>query len=412
MKKLLLLLSFGTSIFSFAQFKVYTVDVSANDIVYDKLSNKIYASLPSSNGTNGNSIGIVNLDTYKLENTVYMGSEPTVLAISDDGKYVYSGFDGASIVRRFDIVNKKADLQFSLGADSFLGSYYTEDLEVMPGKSNTIAVSRYTKTSSPRHGGVAIYDDNVMRSTVTDGHTGANRIEFMNSNSIIGYNNETTEFGIRRLSVNNAGASTVATAGNVLTGFNLDFSYSNNRMYAYDGKVVDLTTQPFVIGQYQNVNGPVVYDATTNKACFASYDGNGNISFKRFNSDTFLITDNLPISQSFGRAGTIITCGTGCYAFNTSDNKIVIIKDQNLEISNQTLQAEVQIYPNPTSDYATIKSESKIEKAELFDLQGRLIYFSTDNIQKIDLRKYPIGNYILKLHDSKGNITTKKILKK
>lgn len=412
MKKFLSFLFISTSICSFSQLNVYTVDVTANDIVYDKVSNKIYASISSANGSNGNSIGIVNLETFQLEKTVFMGSEPTVLAISDDGKYIYAGFDGASIVRRFDVPNQKADLQFSLGADSFLGSFYVEDIEVMPGKANTIAVSRRYKSVTPRHGGVAIYDDNVMRPTTTPGHSGSNVIEFTSANSLIGYNNESTEYGIRRLSVNNGGVSNVSLSGNVLSGFNLNFSYFNNKMYSYDGKVVDVTTQPFVIGQFPNVIGPVVYDENTDQACFASYDWNGNISFKRFNAETFLLADNLPISQAFGYTGSIINCGKGCYAFNTSDNKIVIIKDAKLSTSqNYINNSSVEIYPNPTTDFVYIKSDNILSKVEIYDISGKLIHQSSITT-KIDIRNFSKGNYILKLIDNKGNVTTKQILKK
>ena len=76
-----------------------------------------------------------------------------------------------------------------------------------------------------RHEGVVIYDNNVMRPTTTPDHTGSNRIEFTSPNSLIGYNNETTEFGIRRLSVNNSGVSNVSVTQNVLSNFYLDFIY-------------------------------------------------------------------------------------------------------------------------------------------------------------------------------------------
>ena len=92
MKKNYSILILLIPIFSLAQFNVNIVNVITNDLVYDSNTDRIYVSIPSLNGSNGNSIGIINPDTNILENTVFIGSEPTVLAISNDGQYIYSGF--------------------------------------------------------------------------------------------------------------------------------------------------------------------------------------------------------------------------------------------------------------------------------------------------------------------------------
>ena len=396
----------------FAQLQVNTLNLTTNDLVYDSVTNKIYASIPSANGSNGNSIGVINPNTYLLENTIFIGSEPTILAISDNGQYIYSGFSGSSTVRRFDVASQTAGLQFSLGSDSSTGSYYAEDIEVMPSQPTTIAISRKNNGFSPRHEGVVIYDNNVMRPTTTPDHTGSNRIEFTSQNSLIGYNNETTEFGIRRLSVNSSGVSNVSVTQNVLSNFYLDFIYKDNYMYSFDGKVVDVTTAPFVIGQFSNATGPVVYDSYYNRVCFASYDFSGNITFKRFNPNTFLLYDSLPISQAFGSVKNIITCGNGCYAFNTTDNKVIIIKDSTLGLSESEEKNNISIYPNPTTDYLYIKSDLDIKDIQISDLNGRIINNLEFQDNKMNLASLQTGIYFAKISDINGKILTKKIVKK
>jgi len=412
MKRILSLLILGTSSMAFAQLQVNTLNLTTNDLVYDSVTNKIYVSIPSANGSNGNSIGVINPNTYLLENTIFIGSEPTILAISDNGQYIYSGFSGSSTVRRFDVASQTAGLQFSLGSDSSTGSYYAEDIEVMPSQPTTIAISRKNNGFSPRHEGVVIYDNNVMRPTTTPDHTGSNRIEFTSQNSLIGYNNETTEFGIRRLSVNSSGVSNVSVTQNVLSNFYLDFIYKDNYMYSFDGKVVDITTAPFVIGQFSNATGPVVYDSYYNRVCFASYDFSGNITFKRFNPNTFLLYDSLPISQAFGSVKNIITCGNGCYAFNTTDNKVIIIKDSTLGLSESEEKNNISIYPNPTTDYLFIKSDLDIKDIQISDLNGRIINNLEFLDNKMNLTSLQTGIYFAKISDINGKILTKKIIKK
>ncbi|MCE3074382.1 T9SS type A sorting domain-containing protein [Chryseobacterium gwangjuense] len=412
MKKNLSALFFGISVAAFAQLQVFTLDITANDLVYDSNTNKIYASIPSANGANGNSIGIINPNTITLENTVFMGSEPTFLAISDNGQYIYSGFSGASIVRRFDVGTQTAGLQFTLGADPSNGPFYVEDIEVMPGQPGTIAVSRRNVGFSPRHEGVGIYDNGVMRAITTPDHTGSNKIEFTGPNALIGYNNESTEFGIRRLSINSSGVTNLGVTQSVLNNFYLDFIYHDNRMYSIDGKVVDATAAPFVIGQFSNVYGPAAFDTYYNKVAYASYDSSGNITFKRFNPNTFLLTDSLPISQAFGTVKSLITCGNGCYAFSSTGNKVVIIKDATLAVSEAVSKPKLTIYPNPTSDFINIKSDIEIKEAVVYELSGKSVSRSTNQNNRIDIKHVPSGVYILKIIDAKGNISTEKIIKK
>lgn len=411
MKQKYLFLFIILPVFAFSQFDVNTIDITTNDLVYDSTTDRIYVSIPSSNGSNGNSIGVINPNTYLLENTVFIGSEPSVLAISEDGKFLYAGFNGASLVRRFEISSQTSGLQFSLGSDSSTGSFYAEDIEVMPGQAKTIAVSRKNNGFTPRHEGVAIYDDGVMRSTTTPDHTGSNKIEFTSQNSIIGYNNETSEFGIRRKSVNSTGINVEEVTQNVISGFGENFSYYNNRMYATDGTVVDTENELFVIGTFSNVNGPSIYDTNAGKVCYGSYDYSGNISFKRFNPHTFLLEDNLPIAVASGDVNSIITCGPGCYAFNSSNNKVVIIKDQNLSLT-RTDKNQLSIYPNPTTDYINIKSDQDITQVMVYDLNGRLVSEFNDKSQRLYLGGLSPGIYIIKMIDKNGRLSNRKIFKK
>lgn len=410
MKKTLLFVTIGASMVLNAQLNVQTLQLTTNDLVFDQVTQKIYASIPSANGSNGNSIGIINPRINTLEKTVFIGSEPTVLAISDNGQYIYSGFSASSTIRRFDVATQTPGLQFTLGFDSSTGPNYAEDIEVMPGQPGTIAVSRKNNGFSPRHEGVAIYDNGVMRPTTTPDHTGSNKIEFMNSTSLIGYNNESTEFGLRKMAINNAGVAVVSVTQNAFSGFYLDFFYKDNLVYGFNGTVVDVTGAPFVSGQFSNVNGPGVFDSSSSSVAFASFDYSGNIIFKRFNPETFLLRDSLPISQASGQVKSMITCGSGCYAFNTTDNKVVIIQDALLGVSEANAK-NISFFPNPTVDFITVKNDINISEIIIYDLSGRMMMKVT-NAKKINLSNLKAGVYIAKITDVNGNVFSEKIIKK
>src|SRR5689334_2982925 len=77
------------------------ISLATNDLVYNKADQMLYASVPSSVGSGGNSITPINPVTGAIGNSVFIGSEPNKLALSDDGKTLYTSLNGASAIRRF-----------------------------------------------------------------------------------------------------------------------------------------------------------------------------------------------------------------------------------------------------------------------------------------------------------------------
>ena len=76
-----------------------------NDAVYDSTRHKIYASVPSSVGINGNSIAEMDPDTASVDRFIPVGSEPTDIEITSDGHGLLVGFDGQNAVAEVDLVS-------------------------------------------------------------------------------------------------------------------------------------------------------------------------------------------------------------------------------------------------------------------------------------------------------------------
>jgi hypothetical protein len=222
------------------------LSLATNDIIYDPNTKLIYASTPGSPGT------IVPIDpvTRIVGTPIPVGNEPKKLALSDNGQYLYVSLDEEGAVQRVDLLSKTAGHKFSLGSDSN-GMFYVEDLEVLPGNPNAVAISRQYKSVSPRHAGVAIYDNGVQRPNTTPGHTGSNVIEFSHSASTLyGLNNETTEFGFRRMAVDASGVTIVdvftSLPGDLTFWFVVDMKFDGGRVYTTSGGVVDPVARAIV----------------------------------------------------------------------------------------------------------------------------------------------------------------------
>lgn len=79
------------------------------------------------------------------------------------------------------------------------------------------------------------------------------------------------------------------------------------------------------------------------------------------------------------------------------------------DISNPS-KSLVTIYPNPATNFVSVKSESKINNIKIFDISGKSINVKLDG-DKIDVRNLPAGAYLINI-ETKDGISTEKFIKK
>ena len=421
MKQILLAILLSFCSLMQAQFVVSSLKIATNDVIYNPFTGKIYVTIPSSNGSNGNSIGIINPSTMVLEKTIFIGSEPTIMDISDNGQYIYVGFTGSATVRRFNVNSQTAEIQFPLGSDSFSGPFYAYDISVMPGNPNTIAVSRIVNGSTGFYG-VAIYDSGVPRATTTISTYPNNDsyvLHFLNSTTMWGFNNHSTGFDFNKLTVDPNGVKEVFNVGSIVNSFSVnDFVYDNTKTKAiFDyGSVVDLSnSSPFTIGTFTGASGRVAYDNVKDLACYAtnsdSYSANSTITFKRYNLNTFLLYDSQVVSGYTGQVKHITACGGGRYLFNTSDY-VILLKDPTAGIDNISgITKTIEIYPNPVKDKFSIRNDIQIKKLQIMDLSGKIVADHTNPEKTISVSEIARGTYIVKCYDSENQFYISKLVK-
>ena len=294
-----------------------TVALASNDIAYDRTRGTIWASVPGSDPQRGNTVTPIDPTTGVIGTSISVGSEPGPLAISDDGAYLYVGLSGAPLVVRVNLATGARDLDIDMGTGGF-GDLRAEDLVVLPGLPRTLAVSRRNTCCSPRHEGVAIYDDGTRRSLTTQGHTGSNRITRLTSAArLFGYNNETTEFGVRTIAVTPAGLVEETVRGGVIGGFSQDIEYDGGLIYATNGALIDPETIS-LLGTFPT-GGLVEPDV-----------GNGRVHFfagttlrtYHYRSFAFIGLSDIPAASG---SGTLIRWGNDGLAFRTA-SQIVLVR--------------------------------------------------------------------------------------
>jgi hypothetical protein len=301
------------------------ISLAANDLVYDPLRQRIYASVPSSAGVIGNSLTQIDPVTGTIGASVFIGSEPGRLEISDNSQYIYASLDGAAAVRRFDLASQTPGLQFALGSDPSLGPYSVDDFAVVPGQPDSVAIARKYLSVSPRHAGVAIYDNGVPRPTTTATHTGSNVIEFSASDATLyGYNIETSESGFRTMAVGASGVSVVSTTSKLVSG--VDIRYDSGLIYSTAGRVID-PAMATIMGSFSELDWDslVAPDASAGRVYFLTRTNFSVLTLKAFDLTTFRQVGSLTISDVSGNPGSLITWGADGLAFRTSGSQIFLV---------------------------------------------------------------------------------------
>ncbi|SDE80518.1 T9SS type A sorting domain-containing protein [Epilithonimonas hungarica] len=88
----------------------------------------------------------------------------------------------------------------------------------------------------------------------------------------------------------------------------------------------------------------------------------------------------------------------------------IIIKDMDQLSVSDISKTQINIFPNPTSNFINIKSNEIIKSVKLYNASGSLIKTENANLSKIDISTFPKGNYLISIETDSG-IETKKIIK-
>ena len=126
--------------------------------------------------------------------------------------------------------------------------------------------------------------------------------------------------------------------------------------------------------------------------------------------------------EATGVGGTVsYSLGQVVYTTNTGSNGSV---EQGVQqpyeisatvgINESSISLEMSVYPNPTTNYLTLKVEiTKNLSYQLFDMQGKVIVSKKiiDNTTTVVMENLPTATYLLKVTDSNKTVKTFKIIK-
>ena len=306
----------GLSPFSIFQ----TVALDTNDIVFEPFTRQIFASVPSTaSQVTGNSIVSIDPLTGTIGAPVFIGSEPTRLAVSDDGRYLYAVLSGSKSVRRMDLATLVAGTQFPTVSAVFGTSFSASDLAVMPGNPNVLATVGYSD-------GIQVWD--VTETGATARPLTASRDNNVYEGSAVAWGDATNLYAndeglspsqLHRFVVGNTSfAETDATYLDWVSG---NINYSKGLIFSDGGGVVDPSpappSSPRLVGKIGTGGNTVAADTSINRLFFLSgnsYGVNSRI-ISTFDATHFLPTGATKLDGLNGDAFDLMRWGSDGLAF-------------------------------------------------------------------------------------------------
>ena len=223
------------------------VHVPANGIVFDPYSRMLWASVPSAaKRIAGNSVVSIDPMTGAVGKPVFVGSQPTVMAESLNGKYLYVGLSGANRLAQFDLEQKKllATIPLTLKQGGSTSTITPSWLAVMPGSDTTLAVNQ-----EGEGGTFGIFDikgkTGKFRPNMSGTYDGVNPV-FANASRIYAYDSETTGAEFYRYDVDEDGVKVIdGTTLDGMGGFGgtIDLG-SDGLVYGIGGGIINPSTTP------------------------------------------------------------------------------------------------------------------------------------------------------------------------
>lgn len=206
----------------------------------------------------------------------------------------------------------------------------------------------------------------------------------------------------------------------------------NNRLYysaddglngiepwvTYNGAIIDRALNTVMLKDINTSpsspdSNPIGFTEYFDELYFAADDGVNGIELWKTNGadlGTVLVDDINPTGDS-NPQGLTVANNRLFFAANDGTTGIELWKYQDPTLTlNEFDNHEFALFPNPTTDSFTIKSNDVINSVSIFDVQGKTVKSFSNGLVTYSISDLNSGLYFVRIKSSKGG-TTKKLLK-
>lgn len=215
---------------------VIAVGVPAEHVVPDPLRRLFYATVAGTSPEHGNSLVVVD-ESGAIVSSVYVGSQPSTLALSDDASTLWIGLVGTASVRRVDVTVTPPVPGPEHALPSGLGNgAYPGPMVVLPGTTGSVALS----VLRPNYyfSATMVLDDGVPRPMKIESSYGPSRLVGGPEGWLFGLNDQHTGLEFYSLEVHEQGLTAHVFEG--LIGDFADIASAPGWVFSTNGEVIDV----------------------------------------------------------------------------------------------------------------------------------------------------------------------------
>jgi trimeric autotransporter adhesin len=344
------------------------LDLPANDLIWDPFAQLLYASLPSSYGTNGNSIAVINPSTGAVTGYNFAGSEPTKLAIDSTSEYLYVGLNGVGAVQRLDLPAFTPDIQISLGNTTNGGPNLADAIAVSPTSSQTIAV--VPSSGCCGYNPIEFFNNSTKLANSVSS-VAANELIFASGTTLYGYLSDT----LSEITVSSTGGTLTQQWNDIVNGNGIQ--YSGGMIFGGGGQEfnpsTDLLLGTFDVGSgcCNNSNTQILPNSSLNRAFalgitpFFSSLGITSFNLTEFTPVAVASLEELGTQYSSPSTSKFIQWGTNGLAFIVTENccgttttQVVLLQSPTLLLTSSKATTPAPVLTASTPATATHGSKN------------------------------------------------------
>ncbi len=318
---------------------VYRLRLGANNLLYDRSRNLLWAAVPGA--TTGYVVSIDPL-TGAMVRRFNSGGIPYAnsMALSGNGRYLYLGLTNSRLVDRFDL-NSTAPAAFIIPLSNTASNRdnFAQDIEVLDGDGTSFMMVSAADLA------VSVYDGKVKRPTGTGIYVADRIVRTANPNVYVSY----SRFGrVSSLLVDGSGVSDTKREPFLFASNASDVKSSGNFLLSANGELADINSLTLIAKL--GISGRPCLDAPNRRA----YLVNGG-SLAAFDTSTLMPAGslNLPTAATGDWAQSCIRWGVDGFGVLGGDGVIYItrwsaVDSQDLN-SNGIADSWEQFYFNSTA---------------------------------------------------------------
>jgi hypothetical protein len=228
-----------------------SLTLSTNALVQNPVSGLFYATVPSTGGANGNCVVEINPVTGNITRSLFAGSEPTALAISDDGSTLYVGLNGTQTI---GVIATNSLTETATIPLTQSGVTIT-DIKVQPGSTSVIAITTQDVEDTGNTGPIIIANGVTLPNRL--GTYQGQVLAWASPSLIYAYDNTDSGYSLIEGSVNSQGATLSTSIYGRFSGTDTVIKKFGTRIYGSDGNIIDAATAAH-IGQFPVPGGLII----------------------------------------------------------------------------------------------------------------------------------------------------------